>query len=141
MSAAAAPAMRAARAGAAAPELRAARARAIAMMASAAAGSPSVRANCAATAAWWPANAAAISAPEAVSLGLGAAIASPAIHTAQRVGDPGDAGDRQQTAARHPMDGGEIHFVLRTVLFAVMSLHGELAGQLSRVKRVIPETA
>ena len=57
MSAAAAPARRAARAAAAALDLRAARARAIAMMASPAAGSPSVRANCTATAVWCPANA------------------------------------------------------------------------------------
>ena len=80
MSAAAAPARRAARAAAAAPDLRTARARATAMMASPAAGSPSVRANCTATAVWRPANAAAIWAPGAVSLGLGAATASPAIH-------------------------------------------------------------
>ena len=45
-----------------------------------AAGSPSVRTNCAATAAWCPAKAAAIPAPDAVSFGLGAGIASPAIH-------------------------------------------------------------
>ena len=50
------------------------------MMASPAAGSPSVRANCTATAVWRPANAAAIWAPGAVSLGLGAATASPAIY-------------------------------------------------------------
>ena len=71
--------MRAARAATAAPDLRAARARAIETMASPAAGSPSVRANCAVTAAGWPASAAVISAPEAVSLGLGAGMASPAI--------------------------------------------------------------
>ena len=79
MSAAATPAMRATRAATAAPDLRAARAKAIETMASPAAGSPSVRANCAATAVPCPASAAVISAPEAVSFGLGAGTDSPAI--------------------------------------------------------------
>ena len=79
MTAAVTPAMQANRAAAAAPDLRAARARATDTMASPAAGSPLVRANCAATAVSCPASAAMISAPEAVRLGLGAGIASPAI--------------------------------------------------------------
>ena len=66
MTAAVTPAMQANRAVAAAPDLRAARARATDTMASPAAGSPSVRANCAATAVSCPASAAMISAPEAV---------------------------------------------------------------------------
>ncbi len=80
MTAAATPAMQANRAATAAPDLRAARARATGPTASPAAGSPSVRANCAATAVPCPASAVMISAPEAVSLGLGAATDSPAIH-------------------------------------------------------------
>ena len=80
MSAAIAPAIRAAQAATVAADLRAARARANETMASPAAGSPSVRANCAATAAPCPASAAMISAPEAVNSGLGAVMASPAIH-------------------------------------------------------------
>jgi hypothetical protein len=42
-------------------------------------GQPSVRPNCRTTAAWCPASAAVIDAPDAVSFGLGAATASPAI--------------------------------------------------------------
>jgi hypothetical protein len=79
MSAAAPPVKRATRAAPAAPDLRAARARAIGTMASPAAGSLSVRANCAATAVPCPAIAAAIEAPDAVSFGLGAGTDRPAI--------------------------------------------------------------
>ena len=71
--------MTAIRACAAAPDRRAARASAIEMIARPAAGSPSVRPNCRTTAAWCPASAAVIDAPDAVSFGLGAATASPAI--------------------------------------------------------------
>ena len=70
--------MQAAQAAVTAPDRRAASARAAAMMARPA-GSPSVRANCAATAVRCPASAAAIWAGEAVSLGLGAGTDSPAI--------------------------------------------------------------
>ena len=79
MIAAVRPATSANRAAPVAPERRAVRARATAMTAMPAAGRPSVRANCAATAGPCPDSAATISAPVAPNPGLGAGTASPAI--------------------------------------------------------------
>ena len=77
--AAATPGMQASRAAAFVLDLRAARARATEMMASPAAGRPSVRVNSCALAVPCPASAAVISAPEAVGYLLGTGTASPAI--------------------------------------------------------------
>ena len=79
MIAAARPETSANRAAMAAPERRAVRARATEMTAMPAAGSPSVRANCVATAGPCPASAATTSVPGAPNRGLGAGTASPAI--------------------------------------------------------------
>ena len=108
MTAAATPAIQANRAATAAPDLSAARARATDTMASPAAGSPSVRANCVATAVPCPASAAMISAPEAVSFGLGAATASPAIQDSVKAipVTPVSVSRRRRAAARAPGASG-----------------------------------
>ena len=83
MTAAVRPATSTNRAAAVAPERRAVRARATAMTAMPAAGRPSVRANCAATAGPCPDSAATISAPLAPKPGEGAGTASPAIQDSE----------------------------------------------------------